>query len=234
MKNLKAFLGCGVLLFAMNQALAAPGPTHSDLHQDHVDLEDDIKADIESHDSGIKARLDAIDAALAAGPIPINECRPPDNPINDPGSYVLVNDITWNGGGASCLQVNSSNVTIDLGGFTVRCGGSHDGVNVTTDLSAITVRNGAIIDCARAIEASTATNIVIDSVRAVDHSLAAIGVGTGSLVTNSIANGTSFGIYAVCPSYVIGNVGIADAGVDINLSGAGCVQADNVGTIVSP
>src|SRR5688572_3000664 len=63
--------------------------------------------------------------------------------INAPGNYYVTRDLTANGAGADGITINTSNVTIDLGGFALHGGaGTDDGiVSIFPNTS---VRNGAL------------------------------------------------------------------------------------------
>jgi hypothetical protein len=53
---------------------------------------------------------------LEEGPIGIEKCQT----ISQPGSYKLVNNLTFNGpSGGTCLSITANFVTIDLAGFTM-------------------------------------------------------------------------------------------------------------------
>ena len=49
------------------------------------------------------------------GPIEIEKCQT----ISKPGSYKLVNNLTFTGTTGTCLLISADNVTIDLAGFTI-------------------------------------------------------------------------------------------------------------------
>jgi hypothetical protein len=53
--------------------------------------------------------------AREQGPREIEKCQT----INKPGSYRLVNDLTFTGTTGTCLMITASSVTIDLAGFTI-------------------------------------------------------------------------------------------------------------------
>ena len=79
------------------------------------------------------------------GPIEIERCRT----IDKPGSYKLVNNLTFTGATGTCLTITVSSVTIDLAGFTITGPGLDGLLPNTTAITAgngatgITVRNGS-------------------------------------------------------------------------------------------
>jgi hypothetical protein len=78
------------------------------------------------------------------GPKDIEKCRT----IDKPGSYKLVNNLTFTGSAGTCLNITADSVTIDLAGFTIS--GPGDPFATTTAIAAgndrrgITVRSGSI------------------------------------------------------------------------------------------
>jgi hypothetical protein len=86
--------------------------------------------------------------AREEGPTEIEKCRT----IDRPGSYKLVNDLTFSGTTGTCLLITARFVTIDLAGFTISGPGNPNPFsgNTTTaiaagnDTAGIAVRNGSI------------------------------------------------------------------------------------------
>ncbi len=68
--------------------------------------------------------------------------------ITEPGSYYLVEDITWPGVD-DAITIGADDVTIDLMGFTLRLGGVPGGASgiVSAGGQNLVVRNGTIADC---------------------------------------------------------------------------------------
>src|ERR1700730_17742903 len=81
------------------------------------------------------------------GPTEIEKCHT----ISHPGSYKLVNNLTFKGNG-TCLPITADFVTIDLGGFTIsgpvvpglNPGGPATAITAGDNMRGITVRNGSI------------------------------------------------------------------------------------------
>jgi hypothetical protein len=84
--------------------------------------------------------------AREEGPREIEKCKT----ISKPGSYRLVNDLTFTGTTGTCLTIAASSVTIDLAGFTISGPNQPFPPNLTTaigagnDTTGIAVRNGSI------------------------------------------------------------------------------------------
>jgi hypothetical protein len=78
------------------------------------------------------------------GPIEIEKCQT----ISHPGSYKLVNNLTFTGPTGTCLTIAASSVAIDLAGFTISGPGGFPnfptGIAAGNDTRGIAVRNGSI------------------------------------------------------------------------------------------
>lgn len=80
--------------------------------------------------------------------------------ISLPGSYVLTGNITAAG---TCILINSSDVTLDLNGFTLTCTNTTSKVlAIATTRSRITVRNGRIVGGVEGFSVNTTASIVTD------------------------------------------------------------------------
>ena len=84
--------------------------------------------------------------AREEGPIEIDKCQT----ISQPGSYKLVNNLTFAGTTGTCLSITANFVTIDLAGFTISgtCLAASPAIRTAVeagnDTKGITVRNGSI------------------------------------------------------------------------------------------
>jgi parallel beta-helix repeat protein len=85
--------------------------------------------------------------------------------INSSGHYYLTNNVTGTAGSAG-ITVAASDVTIDLGGFTMTGpAGSLDGIFVNAPFQNVTVRNGSVVDWdGVGIEVSNAREAVVEDV----------------------------------------------------------------------
>jgi hypothetical protein len=120
--------------------------------------------------------------------------------INQPGSYKLASDLVVAATGAIGIQVNVSNVSIDLNGFTVSgpavCTGlggagisctSLGGIGIFSDIANISVRNGTVTGFGKGISL-TASNYLVEDTQAIANETIGIIVGDGSLVRRNSAN----------------------------------------------
>ncbi len=80
--------------------------------------------------------------AQAQGPTEIEKCQT----ISHPGSYKLVNNLTFTGTTGTCLTIAASSVNIDLAGFTISGPGGTGTTAIAAgnDTTGIAVRNGSI------------------------------------------------------------------------------------------
>jgi hypothetical protein len=122
--------------------------------------------------------------------------------ISAPGSYILLNDVV---GTFTAIRIESSNVKLDLNGFTVGHTGvnSADGITISPGVKNVEITNGAITGQTRhAIFApgssTVARNIRINNLRISDN------VGTGIRLESNLGyniedcqiSGGSIGVYA--------------------------------------
>ena len=138
--------------------------------------------------------------------------------INKSGSFVLSRNIVNSRSGFVALQVNASNVTIDLQGFTIS-GTSVTGAGINAaGQSNIVIRNGIVTGCGGpAIVTGNSANI--SAITASQNSTSggagpSIQAGNGSqLISNGVsasgAGGISCGVGCLAASNVIqGNTGV--------------------------
>lgn len=113
--------------------------------------------------------------------------------ISASGSYYLTGNLTAAAGGAGII-VSASNVTIDLGGFSLTGGAGlvqQQGIRVTGAESNVTIRHGTVRGWTNdGIRSSTAnTGIRVDNVQAIGNAGRGIAVGNDSVVSACIALG---------------------------------------------
>ena len=86
--------------------------------------------------------------------------------INAPGYYYVTRPLTGAVGGNG-ITINLSDVTVDLGGFTLTGGsGAGSAILVQGVLRNVTIRNGALRGWGRGVDAQIATDSRIDNVQA--------------------------------------------------------------------
>jgi hypothetical protein len=158
-------------------------------------------------------------SAQEPGPIEITACQT----INDPGSYKLVNNLTFSAFSGTCLPITVSFVTIDLAGFTISGSGApHAATEAIAaqpssgQLRGITVRNGSISGFTHGVDLSSAGGSIVEGLR-VSGPGAARGIEANGIVKGNTVldifdflsvTATNFGISAtgiVTDNYVSGS-----------------------------
>src|SRR5215472_3981181 len=109
--------------------------------------------------------------AREEGPIEIEKCQT----ISQPGSYKLVNNLTFKGpSGTACLTITSSGVTLDLAGFTIsgptNIPPSIEGTAILAsgDLRGIAVQNGSVSGFQVGVNLGSATGSLVEKLRVFD------------------------------------------------------------------
>jgi hypothetical protein len=150
--------------------------------------------------------------AREEGPIEIHKCQT----ISQPGSYKLVNNLTFKGlAGGTCLSITANFVTIDLAGFAITATGisqpSFPFIITTTAIGAgdstkgITVRNGSISGDFEAGVSLGGDGSTVEGLRVSDL----IG-GVGIFATGIVRGNTAVGIVGPGPG---NGTGISATGV---------------------
>jgi hypothetical protein len=168
--------------------------------------------------------------------------------ITQPGSYKLSGNLTAPLN-VSAIKFDTSNVTLDLGGFTINCNFNQNAAffqGCLTDANipqrALTVRNGSINLTATAPSSNFSyfvggivlvysTGSTLEDLRisgtASNFSMSGFAGGKYFIIRNNVLSGSA-GPSVSCPSSVNGNVnGTLGAGS----TGSGCVGSGNVGFI---
>src|SRR5690349_9570108 len=121
--------------------------------------------------------------AQEGGPIKIEKCQT----INKPGSYRLVNNLTFFTSGHSagtCLPITADFVTIDLAGFTISrqpVGFGGTAIAAGDNLSGITVRNGSISGFFIGVDLRGQASIV-EGLRVIGARPSSLGIGANGIV----------------------------------------------------
>lgn len=84
--------------------------------------------------------------------------------LSTPGHYVVTRNITVTSG--SILTISTSNVEIDLNGFTLDGGASASPVISSSGFDGITIRNGTILGGSRAMEINGGSRILVEDLHA--------------------------------------------------------------------
>ena len=112
--------------------------------------------------------------------------------ISNPGAYTLGQNLTIQAN-TNAIQINASNVSVDLGGYTLAetAGGTSEGITVSSGLSNVTIQNGAI------------TGFALDVV---------FGSGSGHSLTNvQLLNFSSIGLLVLANNCLIENCSMVGA-----------------------
>jgi hypothetical protein len=132
--------------------------------------------------------------------------------ITAPGSYILINDVVGTFGG---IQIDSSNVKLDLNGFTVSHTSANigDGISIYPGRKNIEVTNGAITGFTRhgifvPGKSATPRNIKISDLRISDNVIDGISLegNPGFIVEDCVISGGAIGIYTFAAGLILNNV----------------------------
>ena len=139
--------------------------------------------------------------------------------ISAPGSYYLTRDLTGISGSIG-IDIATSNVTLDLGGFSlIGVSGSLDGIRVTNGRM-IVIRNGVVRGWGGSgISAATFPEITVEDLRARQNGGQGVHVGDRSVVRRTIAlqNAGTAGIVTGPGAMIVESAGQA------NFNGAGII-----------
>jgi hypothetical protein len=152
-------------------------------------------------------------AGARAAPTLIAACQT----INQPGSYVLANNLTAHG---DCLVITADFVTIDLAGFLISGSGS-TGTAILRSQGGrgISVRNGSISEFVTGVDLGSAGGSIVEGLRVFGISGLVVGnfgiIANGIVKDNVVAEFRGGGISAT--GTVTGNNvgGIRDIGISI-------------------
>jgi hypothetical protein len=167
------------------------------------------------------------DAREEGGPIEIEKCQT----ISNPGSYKLVNNLTFTGATGTCLQIIADSVTIDLAGFTISGPVPLGAVSGPTAIAAgdnssgIAVRNGSISGLGVGVDLGGGGSIVegLRVFRATVVGISATGVVKGNTVVG-IADGPGSGVGIVATGIVTSNY--------VNFDRAGGIEIGEGSTVI--
>jgi hypothetical protein len=173
----------------------------------------------------------------ADGPTGIEKCRT----IDKPGSYKLVNNLTFTSSSGTCLTITASFVTIDLAGFTISGPGGPAGLDnftraIAADTEGITVRNGSISAFGSGV-ALGGSNSIVEGLHVggpcpcQGTGIAATGIVRGNTVSIASAPSGSVGIDAT--GIVTGNYAVGNRSIGIRV-GQGSTVIGNTVTDTSP
>jgi parallel beta-helix repeat protein len=115
--------------------------------------------------------------------------------ISTPGSYYLVGNLSASTGRAA-IEIDSDNVTVDLGGFWVRGASGTDSIRVEPGRSRVVIRNGAVTSSVGGdgIDAGGAIEVLVERVAVENVLLNGIVVGDRGRVINCSVSQAVIGI----------------------------------------
>ena len=159
----------------------------------------------------------------AHGATPIKACG---TLIKTSGAYVVTKNLTVKKGtiGSPCIAVTANYVSLDLGGFTINCGGA-DVLGIVADNTAgLIVRNGIVIGCDSGLAASgNASGILADGLMTLSNRLPGIGFTRGNAIFRSLSNDNGTGLDIECPSSVIDDTALGNrSDLDFPFGMSGC------------
>jgi hypothetical protein len=102
----------------------------------------------------------------------------------DQSSYVLVNSIQTQN--LNCLIIESSNITIDMNGFSIQGSGDGTGILATTPVEGIKIRNGFVRNFAVGISLGGTANVV-QNVHVTNNTDTGMILGASNLVDHVVA-----------------------------------------------
>ena len=156
--------------------------------------------------------LNELDTSIkqVAGRIPISH---PGYIITEPGSYYLTTNLvtTTNQRG---ITINTSNVTVDLNGFSILGAGASGSGILMNYRDNVTIKNGTIRDCYySAIYAPNSKRCTFENLK---------------ILNNSRASGSSSGIYAGRNSKIVNNQILDNGGYGLRIYGSGSYIKNNI------
>jgi len=164
---------------------------------------------------------------LAAGGFPYK--------ITQPGSYKLSGNLVVSAASTDGIEINVSNVTLDLNGFTisgpVTCTGAGSGISCTgtggagiigPDFHAVAVRNGSVVGFARGVETFYAQ---VEEIHAMGNAEIGIFAIEGVVNRNIASLNGQIGIFAI-DSTVTENNAISNGEYGLEIEGG--VYGSNV------
>ncbi len=128
-------------------------------------------------------------------PAPTDGVRGPGTPISSlpfvisqPGFYYVTRPLTG-AAGLPGITITTSNVTVDLGGFTLTGGTTPlEGINVPFGRRNIVIRNGAVRSWSFGIDAAPCSNCRVDGVQASSNTNVGIRIGPQSEISDCNAS----------------------------------------------
>lgn len=115
---------------------------------------------------------------------PVDHCQTIE--VGDRSTFVVVKNLFSTGG--DCLIINSSDVTLDLSGFTISGAGTGKGITSSASVHNVTVRNGTVRAFAVGVSLGGHGNVV-EEVRIADNTDTGLFLGAGGRAQNLVIQG---------------------------------------------
>jgi len=161
--------------------------------------------------------------------------------ISEPGSYQLSSNLTVTASALSGVDITSSNVTLDLNGFSIRCSGTLTiaGVETTSLTEAvynnIRVKNGTVSGCGNGVLLFFGANVDVESLLVSGYGTSVSGgrliygiaASSGTIRNNNLSSsGNSGGIYL--GSGVVSSNNLSGDEIGITIDGQAVVTGNSV------
>ncbi len=143
--------------------------------------------------------------------------------ITQPGSYYLTGDMTLNPGTTASININASDVTLDLNGFSVRAAGRYS-ISITNNSDRVTVKNGSVANATDGIFVDTAsdgTQIIGMTASASSACIRTANVVSDITIRDTVTRGGQYGVF------------IAASNTASTLTNVQCVGASTIGLNLS-
>jgi parallel beta-helix repeat protein len=116
--------------------------------------------------------------------------------LTEPGSYILTSNLVVTAG-VSGILISSSDITLDLNGFTLQGPGGTaspcHGMEADGDIAAVTVRNGVVRDWAEdGLRLLTCTQCQVVEIRATGNGDTGVVMGVDALVSDTVSSDNGF------------------------------------------
>ncbi|MBR7745944.1 NosD domain-containing protein [Undibacterium baiyunense] len=105
--------------------------------------------------------------------------------ITSSGQYCLSNNVQTSGAAGIQISIGIGNVTLDLGGFSLKCMAAQNAIMTTTSVSNVIVENGTIRDCNYAVAINNCTSCSVRNIQAINNSIGIVASGFASRVENN-------------------------------------------------
>jgi hypothetical protein len=96
--------------------------------------------------------------------------------ITTPGQYCLTSDLQSSAANGIQISIGASNVTLNLGGFSLKCVAGQNAIMGSQSVSNVSIENGSVRDCNYAVALSACTSCSVKNINAINN---AVGISVG-------------------------------------------------------